>query len=71
VLTSNQGIGLGGSQLTTVNLSASSTAQSQAKEPVPAKHHVNGALLGASIALVVVAVVLFWAVGRSAKNTTD
>jgi hypothetical protein len=70
-LTSNQGISLSGSPLTTVDLSGSTTTQSQAKTSAATKHHVNGVLLGASIALVVVAVALFWAVSRSAKNTTD
>jgi hypothetical protein len=75
VLTSQNGLSLGNSALTTVNLAtgeASGTqAESKAVAQQPAAHHVNGALVGISIVLILVAIVLFWAIGRSAKSTTN
>ncbi len=73
VLTSSNGISLGGTAVTTVNLNptTAATVQADVKPPAPAKHHVNAGLLGLSIGLVLVAVIVFWIIGRTAKSTTD
>lgn len=69
LLTSTQGVSLSDTPLTTVSLASSTQAQpNQAGQPV--HHHVNYGLYGVSIVLCVLAAVIFWATGRSAKNTT-
>ncbi len=74
VLTSQNGLSLQNSTLTTVDLvtGAGSGTQAQAKPVVkqPA-HHINPVLFTISIVLVVIAIGLFLAISRSAKNTTD
>ncbi len=70
VLTSsNGGIALQSTPLTTVSLSAI-TSQAPAPVTVPAKHHLNPVLMGVSVLLCLIAVAMFWATMRSAKNTT-
>lgn len=72
ILTSDNGLSLTPSAVTTVDLNATSSATSQpTADPVAASHHINPALLGISIALVVLAIGLFWGISRSAKSTTD
>ncbi len=72
VLTSSGGITLQNTPLTTVNLGASTQAATAAAAPVAApKHHFNPVLFGVSVLLCLIAVALFWATMRSAKNTTD
>jgi hypothetical protein len=69
LLTSQGGVNLHASQLTTVNLAAGTQAQSQPAAQPP-KHHINTVLLSASILFCLIAVGLFWTISRSAKNTT-
>jgi hypothetical protein len=47
------------------------TTSSAAVTAPKSKHHVNGGLLGISIGLFVIAVIIFWGISRSAKNTTN
>ncbi len=68
LLTSNNGISLNNTPVTTVSLTGSTQSQSPRQDT--AAHHMNYALLGFSILLFVVAVGLFWATGRTEKNTT-
>jgi hypothetical protein len=70
LLNSSNGIALHPDSLASVGLNTSSadkTANTQATQ----KHHVNGALLGIVIVLVVVAIGLFWLMGNSINTTTD
>jgi hypothetical protein len=74
VLTSQNGLSLQPSALTTVTLDTTASTGSQAQQAPttqPAAHHVNPALFGISIALVLIAAGLFWVISRSAKSTTD
>ena len=74
VLTSNNGVSLQSSALTTVSLDTTASTKTQASSTAvtkPVNHHVNGALIVASIVLVLIAVGVFWAMSRSAKSTTD
>jgi hypothetical protein len=76
LLNSSGGVPLGGTVLTTVSLNratpaaAPATVSSVSQAGSPPKHHVNTALFGFSVLLLVVAAVLFWTAGRSVKNTT-
>ncbi len=73
VLTSQNGLSLHASTLTAVNLDTTASATAQAKPAPTAKkpdHHINPALVAVSIALIIIAIVLFWTINRSAKNTT-
>lgn len=75
VLTSQNGLSLSGSSLTTVSLNnttagttvgAGSAASTQKTE-----HDVNFALLALAAVLVVIAMAFFGVLNRSAKNTTN
>jgi hypothetical protein len=76
LLTSNNGVSLHGTALTTVTLgtSAAATPSTIAATQVPLArpqvHHINPVLLGGSGLLLVIAVVSFWLTSRSAKNST-
>jgi hypothetical protein len=70
LLSSQNGIKLSGTALSTVNLGTAST-KTFSSTPGPAvKHHVSAPLLGFAILLVIAAAVMFYAVGRSVKTTT-
>ena len=69
LLNSQQGLTLAPGALTTVDLTATTT-QATPKPVVPPTKHINAGLLGISAVLVVVAIVLFWWTGHSAKSTT-
>jgi hypothetical protein len=73
LLTSSGGISLKSQALPTVTLGKTSTSTGQVSrsEPTPAKHHLNPALLGVAIGILVLALVLAWIISRSAKNTTS
>src|SRR5665213_1338151 len=49
---------------------ASTTATTTTPTKLTVHHHPNGALLGFSGLLFVIAMVLFWSTSRTAKNTT-
>ncbi|HUY85286.1 MAG TPA: hypothetical protein VMU97_02100, partial [Candidatus Dormibacteraeota bacterium] len=72
---SQNGVTLHGTALSTVNLTtpapALPLATSTAAPARPAKHHVNPVLFGLPALLVVVAVVLFWVTSRTVKSTTE
>jgi hypothetical protein len=65
LLTSNNGVSLTPTQVTTVSLGQS--AGSTPVTPV-SKHHFNSALMGISILLFVMAVIMFKFAGNSGKN---
>ncbi|HYH36224.1 MAG TPA: hypothetical protein VD706_01860 [Candidatus Saccharimonadales bacterium] len=74
VLTSNNGLSLELSPVTTVSLSKSAGTGAQSRTvstPEPVKHQVNGTFIIIPIVLVVIAVGLFWSMSRSAKSTTN
>jgi hypothetical protein len=77
LLTSDNGISLHGTALTTVSLdgsTAATTAVASSQIPLavkPTTHHVNPVLLGGSGLLLIVAVVSFWLTSRSAKNSAN
>jgi hypothetical protein len=64
-LQSNQGISLTPTPVSTVNLSGST---GQVSTALPKQQHLNPVLVGLTLALLVVAVVLFWAVSASGKK---
>jgi cobalamin biosynthesis Mg chelatase CobN len=71
LLSSQGGVTLYPTALPTINVNtATSTTATTTANNTP-KHHVNPVLLGFPVLLVVVAVVLFWAMRRSVKNTTE
>jgi hypothetical protein len=70
LLTTASGIQLKPIQLPTVSLTSSLTSKVATTPPTPPKHQLNSALLGLSIALFVLAIVLFWSTARTGKNTT-
>ncbi len=69
---SANGVKLQSMPLTTINLN-SSTQQTQSLPAPPRRpvRHVNGALLGVCIALIIVAIAIFWWMTKSSKNTTN
>jgi hypothetical protein len=69
LLRSNNGVELKSTPLTTVSLGAKSST-STAQPPVTNQHHINPVLGVFSVALFILAIVLFWLTSRSAKNTT-
>ncbi|HXR49626.1 MAG TPA: hypothetical protein VN778_01210 [Verrucomicrobiae bacterium] len=69
LLSSQNGMPLHASALTTVNLTGATQAQTSQAAP-PSKHHINGGLLGISLALFVIAIALFWFTSRPVKSTT-
>jgi hypothetical protein len=69
------GIALHPTQLPTINVNnipkpvtSSSTTAIVHSQP---KHHVNSGLLSVAAGLFIVAVIIFWMITRSAKNTTN
>jgi hypothetical protein len=70
VLTSTNGTPLKNTPLTTVNLTTSTTAQTQAPTPAKKQHHISPGLLIISVILFFVAVGLFWSAARPVKNTS-
>lgn len=73
LLASQTGLALTPGALTTVDLSSATASQATATKPAAKplqSQHLNPILLVLSIGLCVVAVVLFWIMSRSAKNTT-
>jgi len=75
VLTSQNGLSLSNSPLTTVSLDNASAETGSTVAAAPAapkaEHHVNAVFLMAAAVLVVAAMAFFWTINRSAKNTTD
>jgi hypothetical protein len=73
-LVSPNSISLNNPNLNIVNLnSVSATATSPKTSAVVTtqpKQHLNSGLLSISISLFVIAIIIFWAVGRPEKNTT-
>ena len=68
LVSNSQGVALHSTDLPGVPLTNTSTAQPVAA--VPARH-IHPGLIGISVFLFIIAIVLFWWTGRSAKNTTD
>jgi hypothetical protein len=74
VLTSQDGLSLRASALTTVNLNTTASTESQTRpvsETQQSDHHINPALFAISITLVLIAIGLFWFINHSAKSTTN
>lgn len=71
LLRSQQGIQLKDTPVTTVNLSEATSSGTVQQTPATKHHHINPALGAFSIALFVLAIVLFWITSRTAKSTTD
>jgi hypothetical protein len=76
LLTTGSGIALRPSQLTTVNVNTATTPaatipSSVAATTVQPKHHISSGLLGISAGLFIIALVVFWIITHSAKNTTN
>jgi hypothetical protein len=75
LLTTPTGIALHPSQLPTIAVNTSSEpslpTSSASVATAPPKHHVSSALLGISAGLFIIAIIIFWAITRSAKNTTN
>lgn len=69
VLRSNDGVQLKPTPVTTINLNRTATGTT-AQPTTSSKHHIHPVLGIFSVTLFVLAIVLFWATGRSAKNTT-
>ena len=69
LLTSPNGVSLNATPLTTVSLDTGTQVESQ-PAALPAHHHANPVFFSVSIILCVIAIGLFWATTRSAKNTT-
>ena len=65
------GIPLQNNQVTTVNLSQTSTAVTHATTTPQATHQTNPVLAGIAIVLFVVALGLYWYTNHSSKNTTN
>jgi hypothetical protein len=69
------GIALHPTQLPEINVNSGSApatkSYSTAVSVVQPKHHINSGLLGVSAGLFVVAIIVFWVITRSAKNTTN
>lgn len=63
------GIPLGQASLSTVSLNTATVAKPRIV--TPKSHHINPALFGVSLLLLVVAVGLFWTTSRSVKTTTN
>lgn len=76
LLKSQQGIGLGSTTLTTVQLDGNpaqvrTQTQSQAKSDTKPSHHVDAVWLIIPVIFVLVAAGMFWYISRSAKSTTN
>jgi hypothetical protein len=69
LLTSQNGLPLQSTQLSTVSLGSQSSSSTQA--PTTTKtHHTSPLALGFSILLLVLAVAIFWGMARPVKNTS-
>ena len=66
----SDGIPLTNTPLSVVNLATGTRADAQTNVVPAAPHHMNPALLIFSVVLFVVAIGMFYATSRSAKNTT-
>lgn len=71
LLNGQGGVALHPTALTTVNINTAAPTTAAATVNNTPKHHVNPVLLGFPALLVLVAAVLFWAMRRSVKNTTE
>lgn len=73
LLTSTQGESLRPQALTTVSLvnTGTQTRTLSRPTPQPAPHKLNPAWISIPVILCVAAAIMFWAMTRSAKNTTD
>lgn len=67
-LKSDQGISLNPTALSTVDLSTAATGTTATVQAEPAKHAFNPMLLGISIALFIIAVVMFYITSQSGKK---
>jgi hypothetical protein len=72
LLNSDSGVPLSATPLTTVNINgkAGTTTNSTVATTTAAKHQVNPALVGITGLFIIIAVISFLAISRSAKNTT-
>jgi hypothetical protein len=70
LLRSQNGVKLNPTPLTTVNLNSTGSGTTQ-PSATGNQHHINPVLGAFSIALFVLAIVLFWMTSRSVKNTTN
>jgi len=75
LLTTGSGISLHPTQLPTINVNTApqtvTNPSSVAATTVQPKHHISSGLLGISAGLFIIALVVFWIITRSAKNTTN
>jgi|ERR1039458_783842 hypothetical protein len=75
LLTTGNGIALYPSQLPSVNVNtapqATTSSNSVVATTVQPEHHISGGLLVISLSLFIIALVVFWIITRSAKNTTN
>jgi len=73
LLTSQNGVALRPTPLSTVNLNASTQAAPSQTSPLtnPASHHLNPILIVLCVIFLAAAFILFWTTNRSAKNTTE
>ncbi|HVA11498.1 MAG TPA: hypothetical protein VNG32_05035 [Candidatus Dormibacteraeota bacterium] len=75
LLTTGSGIALYPTQLPTVSVNTApqttTTSTPVVATTIQTKHHISGGLLGISAGLFIVALVVFWIITRSAKNTTN
>lgn len=70
LLNSQNGVPLHAQALTIVNVNPATTSIAQATPKTVAKRHINTPLMGVSIALLLIAIILFWMTSRSVKSTT-
>ena len=71
LLNSQNGVPLHGTALSTVSLNNSSNTLVPSPAKPAYKRHINSPLMGVSVLLFIIAVVLFWAVSRPVKSTTQ
>ena len=64
------GVSLNPTPLPTVNLNTTTTQPTATPKTTVANHHINGALLGFSIVLFILAVAMFWFTSKGANKTT-
>ncbi|MGZ6005581.1 MAG: hypothetical protein ACXWLH_05555 [Candidatus Saccharimonadales bacterium] len=69
-LLNQQGIQITNTQPNTISLGDTTSSSTSTPVNIPNSHHINPALAGFSIALFVVAIVLFWVTSRPVKTTT-
>jgi hypothetical protein len=71
LLNGRNGVPLHGQALTVVNINGATAATiAQSPSTRVTKHHINTALMGVSVLLLLIAIVLFWVTSRSVKSTT-